>query len=205
VAVEQRLDHLAHEQFAGAEEDEHEQGERPAGDHGEGQSEWGGDGDDGADEGHEAHHGGEDPPQDGVGQARDGQAAGDEGAEAGVDGHLEQEVARKPVRCVVQGQDGSVQVRPADEADQAVAQVFAEQQHEDDEDEDQARGADGTQQRGHDGFHDDEGGAAGGRGLGDGNGLARGGGGGHLDVVGCGAEHAFEGGLHFVGQGAADA
>ena len=87
-----------------------------------------------ADIGNKAHHRRDDPPHHRARHADHRQRAADDDAETDIEQHLRDEIARQPVGGVAHRRRRALQVAGADEADEAVAQVLA--LHEDENDED---------------------------------------------------------------------
>ena len=162
MAVQQRLDHLAHQQVAQQEQAEHHDRQRPPGRDGQRQQHRRHDGDDAAYVGHEPHQRRQYPPQHRVRQPHPPQPGGDEHAERRIERQLEQEVAGQPPRRVVHRQDRPVQVLPPDQAHHPVPQVLTRQQHEHREHDDHAQRRQRAEQRRHDGADDAERGRRGG-------------------------------------------
>ena len=138
--VEHRLDEVADDGFEDEEQDQRRDGHRPTGIDrcGQGQREYGRN--DGADIGNEPHQGGQDAPEDRVGDADEVEPDADHEAEGRVERQLDHEVAAQAPGGVVHRHRGAVQVVGASEADHPVAQVLPLHQQEQEHDKDDADG-----------------------------------------------------------------
>ena len=140
-AVEHRLHHVVAEQFEHDEEADDAQGTSPALEHRDGEENGHRSTQPRADVGQEAQHRAEQPPQQRVGQAHDPEEEAHGHAVAHIDDQLHEQVAADPATNLIEGLGGHGHAAQTDDADEPVAHFAALEQHEYDQDEDQAGGA----------------------------------------------------------------
>jgi hypothetical protein len=131
LAIDERLDDVAHERLGDDEQRRRPQHHRPAGIDGGGEPDRQQRRDEGADIGHEAQQRRENAPQHRARHADDPQPGRGPDPEGGVERELGEVEAREPARRVVHGGGGAVQVARPEQPDHAVAQILALEQDED--------------------------------------------------------------------------
>jgi hypothetical protein len=147
LAVDEGFEGEAAGQLQRHEEPAHQEGREPGGEGGQREDHEHEGSHPDADVGDEAQDRGEEAPEQGVRHAQQEQAGRDADAEARVDDGLHQEVVADALAGLVERAGGRGQPSVAGEADDAIPQVLALDQHEDDQDDHRRRAPQAFEQR----------------------------------------------------------
>src|SRR3984893_7762422 len=148
MAVDHRLDDMAHNWLHSKKQRERPQQHRPAGIDGYRQSKRERGRDDGADVGYEAEDCRQDAPQDRAWNAYQPQTYPNRHAKGAIQNELSQEKPTKASRRVVERRRSSLEVVGAGQPNEPVTKIFALKQNEDDENDDDAGCREGMNKRG---------------------------------------------------------
>src|ERR1700751_5541961 len=140
MAVDHGLDDMAHNRFHSQKERKCPQQHRPAGVDGHSQSERESCRDDGADIRYEAEDCRQDAPKDRAWCANEPQTYPDHDPKGTIQNELSQEKPTKAPRCVVERRCSSLQIMGSGQPNEPVTKIFALEQNEDHENDDDARG-----------------------------------------------------------------